>query len=419
MPEIFEDRSAVDTLLRDTPEIYDVMKLRGVGRIQTKKTVHFCGLVNVSADSAILFLPRNTGGDGLSKRLNSGRLLMRALSKYGRDSQGRSGEAVDEGDTSNIAALVQDLTSDYLGQGIYTERQQKHGLQSGKPDWKRTIANSVPIFTNKGVTVYPELRTTRFQDSRNNPLSRIHAAIMREIIAANGWWLEGLDRKRSELENFDRPNEPRALWKSTLTRMMPSLYAARAIRLVKMMMQYLEGTSGSRKGEFIAGVEDFEWVWETMLRAVLPNVEHGWNARLPKPAYEDENGLRRYLKGSMEMDIVLRSSPKTLSILDAKYYGGKGLGAVPGTPDIVKQLMYKQALEAVVQKDGTAETISNGFVLTWSKSESGKYKRAGLYHKIDDFHPLGGDIEIYYVDVIDVMQKYVSGSKYSSLPWVA
>jgi len=418
MPEILEDRSAVESLLRNTPVIYDVMKRQGVGRIQNKKTVHFCGLVNVSAESATLFLPRNTNRNGLSRQLQSGRLLMKTLSRYGRETIGRSGESHEEGDTANIAALVQDLTIDYLGQGIYAQRQQIRSKQSGKPNWKRTIANSVPIFTKQGVTVYPELKTTRFQDSRSNPLSRIHAAIMREIISANGWWLEGLDRKKTELESFDKPNEPRAFWKSTLLRIMPTLYAARATRLVKMMMQYLDGTSGSRNGEFIAGVEDFEWVWETMLRAVLPNVEHGWNARLPKPAYEDGTGIRRYLKGSMEMDIVLRPDSQKLTILDAKYYGGKGLGSVPGTPDIVKQVMYKQALESVLQQDGTAETVSNGFVLPWDKTQSGKFKRAGLYHKITDFHPLGGDIDIYYVDVLDVMQKYVDGSKYTTLPWL-
>ena len=418
MPDIFEDRTSVEYLSRSHPEVYARMMRGNMSRIVDRKTIHFCGLVNIGHGDGAVFLPRNSRHGTLQDRVSAAKLLMKTLARYGQDTVTRTGETHEQGDTSHLASIIYELAQDFIREGIYTERQQRTGRQSGKTDWKKTIARSTPIFTPRGVAVFAEPITTKFLDSRNNPLSKIHAAIMREIAHTNSWWVDGLEAAKSTLESFDTPDEPRALWKSTLLRMLPTLYASRATRTVRMLMRYLEGTSGSRAGEFYSGVEDFERVWETILRQSLPGVEEGWNTRLPKPVYEGHDGRRQILKGGMEMDVVMRENAECLAILDAKYYGGKGLGSVPGTPDIVKQIMYRQALEAVLEKEGRHETVSNAFVLPWNSTRGGPLLKAGLYHTITDFHPLGGDITIFYVDILAAMEKYVARARFITPPWL-
>ena len=260
-----------------------------------------------------------------------------------------------------------------------------------------------------GDVVYTELRTSRSLDTHDNPLSRIQAAILREILSAHSWWLDGPAGAERQLLQFNSPIVPRALWKHSLKSLLPGLYANRPVSLVRSLLRYLDEMADETSGSFLSGVEDFERVWEEMLRQTLPGVEPGWNARLPKPVYTGPDEKLHRIGGGMEMDIVTCQGNE-LTILDAKYYGASGTGSVPGTPDVVKQLMYQMTLERYLKKVGREETVSNAFVFPAHESHKKPFVSAGLAfdEALDGEFPA---IRMIYQDIEAVMKAYAGRYK--------
>ena len=118
------------------------------------------------------------------------------------------------------------------------------------------------------------MRTTRVIDSNDVPLARIQAAILREITDRHGWWL-GAEFKMAikNLPAIELPSLPRPLWSSALREALNGLYALRPMELSHLLIRYMEEDLSVSGGAFVAGIADFERVWEVMLRQTLPNEE--------------------------------------------------------------------------------------------------------------------------------------------------
>lgn len=405
-PEILTDRMAVVYLQKEKPWIARLLSDRGIGKTGKRETVHFCGLADAATGGAVFFLPRHSK-QNCRVDIKTAGLTMRALARFGREVESRKGIASSAGDNAVLAALIGELAEDFRDHGIYAERARYNARNSGKPDWKRTIAREMPLLTSTGVPVFPETRTTRTLDSHENPLAQIQAAVVGEIIEKHSWWLEGVTGRAEELRSFRQPASPRFLWPAKLRSLLPTLYANRPVSLAKSLIAYVEETAGHSEGEFICGVEDFSNVWEHMLRKVLPGVEDGWNARLPKPGYiRTDDGAVELLDRGMQTDIVVREDDH-LTVVDAKYYAATGKGSVPGWPDIVKQLYYQMALEKVVDR----ETISNCFAFPAARNTLQPFSLAKVFLSRDVTADGFPEIGCVYIDIIDVMQAYCRGSK--------
>lgn len=405
LPEILVDRIAVNHLRKEKPGVATLLADRGIGKTEKRETVHFCGLANAAVDGSVFFLPRhskqNTGTD-----IETAGLTMRALARFGREVESRKGIARSAGDNATLAALIAELAQDFRDNGIYSERARYGARNSGKLDWKRTIAREIPFLTAGGVAVYPETRTTRTLDSHENPLAQIQAAVLGEIIDKHSWWLEGVETRARELRSFRQPVPPRFLWPSALRSLLPTLYANRSVFLAKTLIAYIEETAAHSEGSFVCGVEDFSAVWEHMLRKVLPGVEEGWNAKLPKPGYvRIGSGEVEISDRGMQTDIIIREG-NHLTVVDAKYYGATGKGSMPGWPDIVKQLYYEMALKTVVQ---AGETVSNCFAFPAGKNTNRPFSSAGIFHS--NLDPVEGfpTIRCRYINIHSVMETYCVG----------
>lgn len=412
MVSVFKDRMSKNALLKTSEDLYDVLQDQGGQRYFEKETVHFCGVIGAASGETAVFLPRNCGGNTDRERLQTARQTVQALARYGRETESRTGYESGDEKTVSVLPVIYDLARDFINYGIYSERQRYKSRDSGKPDWKSTIASEVPLLRQNGVAVYPMMRTTRVIDSRDVPLARIQAAVLREIADRHGWWLDAsFEGAAKSLSVIDKPRQPRALWSFALRDALNGLYAARPMALARLLMRYLEDDRSVSGGSFIAGIADFERVWEVMLRQILPNEESKrWNARLPKPAYEDQEGNIRTIGSGMEMDIVIREQKDGadhLHILDAKYYAATGKNTVPKTGDIVKQLMYETSMKAAIENMGSDETVSGGFVFPSGGAHAQPFVRAGLTsgQTIDYRFPT---IHIHYVDIGRVMKAYVA-----------
>lgn len=372
--------------------------------------IHYCGLAYADNEEATVFVPRNVSFEG---EVNLARLTMQVIGKYGRQNTGRKGIKRADGDNSDLVALVTDITDDFRHFGIYSERTRERGRNSGKPDWARTISNELPYRTRSGGVIYADIRTTRARDSHDNPLSRIQAAVLRSILKRHNWWLEPMPQRESELAQFPPPVIPESLWKNTLQGLLPALYDNRALSLTRNLIYWLERADGQIAGPRLFGMKDFSIVWEQMLRQVLPNVETGWNSRLPVTAYfKTPIDPRPEMTSSVMTDIVVRTQ-KGLGILDAKYYhAGRG-GGLPGAPDIVKQVFYQQAMEAITEDTH----IDNAFVFPGRAGNETVWAGAALFTRGGEVMKNFPVIKVFYADILAVMQAYIAGRKIDALIW--
>lgn len=403
---------ATSVLRNQSDAIYAGLKGQSDHRYIEKETVHFCGVVVASSGEAVVFLPRHCRNSSVSDPKRMARLTVKALARYGREAQSRSGHSAGSAETVSVLPVIHDIATDFTNYGIYADRLRYKSRDTGKPDWKSTIATEVPLLRQSGVAVYPTMRTTRVIDSHDVPLARIQAAILREIADRHGWWLgTGFKTAIKNLPAIELPSLPRPLWSSALREALNGLYALRPMTLASLLIRYMEEDLSVSDGAFIAGVSDFERVWEVMLRQTLPNEESKrWNALLPKPAYLDQQEKVQTIGSGMEMDIVLReqrADADHLRILDAKYYAATGTGSVPKTGDIVKQLMYETAMKAAIENVGSGESVSGGFIFPSGDNHTEPFAQAGLTsgQTIDGRFP---SIDIHYVDIASVMSAYVS-----------
>jgi len=196
---------------------------------------------------------------------------------------------------------------------------------------------------------------------------------------------------------------------------LDAYYSDRDIRLLKLLIQYLQADSGKESSTFIAGLEKFHFCWEHMLGKVLKCTVN-LNSKLPAPAYIDIDGrvLTANKKG-MRTDIILHDEHKNkYTIADAKYYAASNVGNAPGWGDIVKQLFYEKALKTL---DADA-SIKNVFVFPGIDGNLKEARVRSRQKSTDESHIFINDFEpiyCYYTDPMLVIKNYLKGDKMTEL----
>jgi hypothetical protein len=417
LPVFFSDRVAVVDLGRKAGTVLTTMRERGIGRVDDKKSVHFCGMIHHPEEGTVVFLPREAKTGNPAVDLATASLTMRALARFGSETSKRDFE--DDGEAGNPGALsvIKRLADDFRYYGLFSERVRQQTRNAGKPDWARTVKREIAMPGHKNRPVFTDIRTSRATRSTDALLAQIQAAVVREIHISHSWWLNGLSSRHEELRLCPRPPFSRAIWVRKLDALLPSLYSARAIFLARYLRYYLQETRRSSTGSFIFGVSDFHSVWETMLRETIARSPHdsrrNWNSELPKPVYAlmGDGGDAPRSRG-MQTDIILQHN-SGYTIVDAKYYAAKDAESAPGWPDIAKQMFYEKALREVVDKAGKPANIINNVFAFPSLSKAGPLasvemrRTDGTAANQTVFPP----IACTYLSMREVLASYVSGSQ--------
>jgi hypothetical protein len=402
---ILQDRIDLKKLANEHAEFSAELRTSRLGIKAGRSALQFCGLAGVNEARSYVFLPRKSYSGLPQQDLQTARLTMRVLARFGRDMTDRFGVAVGgEGDTGRLA-LIAELAKDFLQYGIFFERSRHPSRTTGKPVWHRTVIKEQAFIGADGSVVYPQIRTTRSRDSHDSLLSQVQAAVMIEIVHQHGWWIDGLTSRADELKQHNLPRLPKSLWATHLRLLLPELYASRAISLANSLISYLVNDPASQAGETYYGVEDFHTVWEYMLRKVLIGVEAGWNSRLPRPAYFLRDGSSAVQDRGLLTDIVLRDGAGALHILDAKYYDATSLGNAPGLGDIIKQFFYDIAVSSVAE----GETVKGCFVFPAAPGESNTFQSVAMLHRDGSTASEFPTVDCYYLDIIEIMKAYSEG----------
>lgn len=419
-PSFFSDREQVSSLAQSFEKVKDVMSRWGIGKIDDRQTVHFCGLIQHPDLGTLVFLPREAKTNVPHQDMKIGSMTMRALARFATENSEREFES--DGETGNLNALsvIARLADDFAANGLFSERVRYKTRNSGKPDWVRTIKHELAVHSNGDQGFYSEVSTTRTNRSSEILLAQIQAAVIREIYSAHGWWLQQAGSRRHELFSCGRPPIPRRHWSKALDSMLTTLYSRRSIYVAKYLRHYLMETRASSDGSFVFGVEDFHAVWEAMLRETIIRSPHDrrrqWNSMLPKPVYlrTNEQPSERRARG-MQADIILENE-SSYTIVDAKYYAAKNADTAPGWPDIAKQIFYEKAIREVVDTNTELPvSITNIFVFP-GKLNHGPLSEVVIQHTdgraVSSAFP---PVSCAYVAISDALFYYVRRSQGISL----
>ncbi|MFL1803584.1 LlaJI family restriction endonuclease [Plesiomonas shigelloides] len=395
--------------------VTEVLKEHGMVDLESGR-IYFCGLLRVGC-RFIVFLPRNhTGSPEPADR--SAYYLLRALVKFyrTRESGMRAndyGTMVTGGESLSLAVA---LIEDYLVSGLYVRRARVRTINNGKTSWPRTIARNT-AYPSAGGQVYLDLATTRTHYSTDCMTARIHASVMREVLASYGMlWLGKSSVVDRKLAAMPAPVGTPDAWIRFLSKELQLSYSERDIFLIRSLIAYLKKEKGTIQGPLLVGVKKFHGLWEAMLDECLVG-KLRVNDRLPVPAYLTADGKIELIAGKgQRTDTVLQDrGSQHIAVIDAKYYDAHSPRSAPGWPDLVKQFFYQQTIEHLCP----SKHISNHFIFPGNEEKNLKsafvVERDSKKDCATACLPRYGPIHCHYQDPLALLRLYATGEKLTAL----
>lgn len=391
------------SLLTDLPDTLSQVLRHQNFVTRSGKKVSFCGLIMTGSVHAV-FLPRSTQLSGGITRATTS--MFKAFRRYDKEVAPliRNNEQVAELFGSNRISLLYNLLEDYRTYGIYNQRNLHRRVNSGKPDWPRTISNFLPYISNES-PLYFDYMGVKKKVSVDSELSKIHAFLISQIDAKFGSIFFG-EKSYSE-DGLPKPSFiSDTFFRATINKELRNVYSDRDVRLMKLLLKVLDVGVLDKTEEIVIGTRSFHTVWEHMLKKIVKGAIE-LNDKLPFPIYEDLSGeLYPAKRNSQKTDIVIENSSKNLyAIVDAKYYDATRQSSSPRWHDLVKQFFYEKAISVVYPES----TIKNYFIFP---GENQVFKKAFManrknYKPVPDY----ASIECIYVNPTEVTYAYSKGLK--------
>ncbi|CAB1250302.1 LlaJI family restriction endonuclease [Vibrio cholerae] len=409
--ELHNDRDSLRSLDKGLKTIIQEKGLLTVGG----KNVSFCGLV-VSNDVIHAFLPRETNIniDKLDQKIQLASEMMAAIHRY---STTKNNEiyADDEGNDffglNKLSAIIW-LLNDFRVNGLFYKRKQRRVVNSGKPDWKKTISNRTAFVTDSG-PIYLDIDGTSSYRFVGEEITRIHADVIRKLDKEFSWLISTKKSQISaSLKSINPPSGKVEFQLSHLKSQRHAHFATRDLELISHLIDFLEQIRGKDKQYFVMGLKHFHGMWENMLAETL-NWTVKLNHLLAIPSYKLNDGtVVDVAKKGQRTDIVLRRpGTDSFAVADAKYYGvTKGTNNAPGWTDLVKQFFYAKALTTY----RSSAQVTNAFIFPGKEgpilSAHMKNRQTGIFED-SEYTP----IKCIYICPRLLIQHYIKGKKLASL----
>lgn len=404
---LHEDRCAVSAL---PPAVCQALEAEKV-LLPEQGRLDFCGMV-MQADRTDIFLPRNSGNVPDSAAKSEGAALMRAIHKYAqkRDRTTFSDGAAERILGNSFLSLAFTLLTDFSEHGLYVRRTSQQKINSGKTDWKKTLGR-LPGYPAANSMIYPDTVGRKTTPHHDDDISRIHAAVIRQVNQRAGWIV--FDRSstiEAELVSVNPPAGDLHTWKALVKRELVTRYADREIRLMKSLLAWLEQETGASNCSLVVGINKFHGMWEHMIDTCMLN-KFDINHKLAKPSYLINGAYQVAVQKGGRTDTVLSDADnRVFAIIDAKYYGADNLANLPGWPDIVKQFFYAHALKDIYPD----AAINNTFIFPGSGGpvESVHLQAPETGIRLDQDYP---PIQCRYLSPLVLIEHYNTGKKLRTL----
>ena len=184
-------------------------------------------------------------------------MLLRAIHRYVKD-RGTKTYSEDEGESvlgSVSLEVIISLLDDYANYGLYSKRVSERTINSGKLDWKKTVANEMPFLGSAG-PVYVDIHGNRRRFVSECEVSRIHAKVIRELDKSYRWLLKGGDSSAdSSLNDMQLPRGNAKAQIAYLEAQMQGAFSDRDIFLFRNLLKYLKEFSGHSASEYGIGIK--------------------------------------------------------------------------------------------------------------------------------------------------------------------
>lgn len=259
----------------------------------------------------------------------------------------------------------------------YNESEPVYRIdRKGKPDFKRTMQKVKPIMQG-GNLIYLDMVVRDSTPNFNKLITRIHRYCVWESFERIGW-----------LYTTNKPEEPdiafeKNMFIATLNDKVNSTNKDDDKRLFKSIIAMIEFMDNHTiDKQFYFGTDKFEHVWEKLIDAMFG--ESNKSDYFPHGIWTEKYGANKGKQASaLEPDSIMIYNGKYY-VLDAKFYRygvypNLGVGTLPQSSDINKQITYGQFVKSKKTPDGAQ--VFNAFLMPYNCCDN-LFKITGLFGNV-------------------------------------
>jgi hypothetical protein len=325
--------------------------LRRSASLQSKRsyTLNYVGVLAFGGEVWFAF-PKVTA----SKEISSARLIIKSIDEYRRRvTKSVRPHAFSDGTTELYGATIIEGFSGLLGwtleRGFHERSIVDTSASLDSIDWARTVNGTLPLHTS-GSVIYAE------------PITRKPMTVVSELAEVQAYALLDYRKKLGDLADLFAPNSEQ-VWddcRSILSHGSVSMQSEvissilidfgeasnrdEDVEILRLLWAWYNDQWNGGAKAFQFGVSSFHTVWEDMCGVALQcfgiPIEHAVVASQPRY----DVGGSQFSLPSQRPDILRMVSDRGLLIADAKWYS-IDKGALPGTPDAVKQFVYEASID--------------------------------------------------------------------------
>lgn len=310
------------------------------------------------------------------------RLLMRILQRYKNKPTPKlatfdDAEATVTDYFAGEPSIALSLTDDYLEHGYwYRTESEVTTWEGARTDWARTIDRAQPLITESG-PLYLVRYGYREPANRISVISQVHLWAVRYCIEKYSVVFpdfQSIWYDQEAVEFLSEIGEPAYLLQ-LLEQETRIAYRDSHLRTLELLKQLIlqTGFNTDDKGRALFGTIAFHQVWEIACKTVFRDRSSEMTGLFPSPTWTAlASDTYQNLQNTLEPDLVCFDAEAVL-VADAKYYGivfsnGGKIKHNPGMPDITKQLLYEQAVMALLHEEGKpVRAVKNVFLLPASR----------------------------------------------------
>ena len=430
----------------DNSELISELKSTNILKYDLKNEKYYfqyVGLIGLKDGEILSILPKCISDDILNDKDNCVQYtknILNAIEKYNHkrfdDTFTYNLDIEKEENNFNLFALYDFLIADYLEYGLYRETKEVYEENgNSETDWEYTLEAETGYITKKKQSVYLNYHNITTIDNNNNLIQEVHKFLLNR---ASSYFQDipfFMDSKPI-LDFYCKidigvENQDKIIY--LVEKVLRRTFNQRKIRLLNLLLLILRKNLHSQQnGINLYGITNFHLVWEDMCKVLFNNLYLDGSKykeiikELTSPRYILNKDLQCKKEGNPLIPDVVTKYKDIFFVIDAKYYNisiqssqnddeitndieisdnentqlDKLQGFLPGTYDVLKQIIYMEAfLKAKKELGIDDKKIKNIFIIPGIEDRFvGKVGMKLFFEK---------DIELWLMDIKKALDFYL------------
>lgn len=430
----------------DNSELISELESTNILKYDSKNENHYfqyVGLIGLKDGRILSILPKCISEDILNDKdecIQYTKNILNAIEKYNHKRFDNTFiynlDIEKEEKNFNLFALYDFLIVDYLEYGLYRETKEVYEENGDSEiDWEHTLEVETGYITKKKQPVYLNYHNITMIDNNNNLIQEVHKFLLNR---ASSYFQEisfFIDSKPI-LDFYCKidigvENQDKIIY--LIEKVLRRTFNQRKIRLLNLLLLILRKNLHSQQnGINLYGITNFHSVWEDMCKVLFNNLYLDGSKykevirKLTSPKYILSKDLQGKKEGSPLIPDVVTKYKDTFFVIDAKYYNisiqnsesddeiindieindnentqlDKLQGFLPGTYDILKQIIYMKSFKEKEEELGIINLKKRNLFIIPGINDNyiGKIKM-GLF--------LEEDIELWLMDIKKALDFYL------------